>query len=115
MTADVPNAFIQTQMPIEEGKEKVIMKTTGVLVDLIVEMASKVYGPFITFENGKKVIFMQVLQALYDMHVNALLWYKKFKSDLEQKEFEFNPYDALVYNKEVKENSIQSISMRMIS
>lgn len=91
------------------------MKITGELVDFIVEMASEVYGPFVTFENGKKVIFMQVLQALYDMHVNALLWYKKFKSDLEQKEFEFNPYDALVYNKEVKENSIQSISMRMIS
>ena len=61
MTADVPNAFIQTQMPIEEGKEQVIMKATGVLVDLIVEMASKVYGPFITFENGKKLLYVQVL------------------------------------------------------
>ena len=34
MTADVPNAFIQAQMPIVEGKEQVIMKITEVLVDL---------------------------------------------------------------------------------
>ena len=102
MTADVPNAFIQAQMPIEEGKERVIMKITGVLVDLIVEMASEVYGPFVTFENGKKVLYVQVLRALYGMLIAALLWYKQFKSDLEQQGFKFNPYDACVANKQVK-------------
>ena len=30
MTANIPNAFIQAQRPIEEGKEQVIMKITGV-------------------------------------------------------------------------------------
>ena len=76
MTADVPNAFIQAQMSIEEGKEQVIMKITGVLVDLIVEKASEAYGPFVTFENEEKVLYVQVLCALYGMHVAALLWYK---------------------------------------
>ena len=101
MTADVPNAFIQAQMPkLEEGQERVIMKITGVLVDLIIEMAPEVYGPFVTFENGKKVLYVQVLRALYGMLVAALLWYKKFKSDLEEEGFIFNPYDACVANKE---------------
>ena len=79
-----------------------IMKITGELVDFIVEMASEVYGPFVTFENGKKVIYVQVLRALYGMLIAALLWYKKFKSDLEQQDFKFNPYDACVANKQVK-------------
>ena len=105
MTCDVPNAFIQAHMPqLEEGNEHVIMKITGVLVDLLVEMAPEVYGPFVVFENGKKVLYVQVLQGLYGMLIAALLWYKKFKSDLEQEGFIFNPYDACVANKQVKEN-----------
>ena len=35
MSADVPNAFIQTEMPeIKQGEERVMMKITGVLVNL---------------------------------------------------------------------------------
>ena len=37
MTADIPNAFIQAHMPeIKNGEHHVIMKITGVLVDLLV-------------------------------------------------------------------------------
>jgi hypothetical protein len=32
----------------------------------------------------------------------ALLWYKKFKDDLEKIDFKFNPYDACVANRSVK-------------
>ena len=32
MTADVSNAFIQAQMPIEEGKEQVIMRSQECLL-----------------------------------------------------------------------------------
>ena len=53
MTADIPNAFIQTAMPpIKEGEERVIMKITGVLVHLLVQLAPEVYGPYVVFENG---------------------------------------------------------------
>ena len=39
MSVDVPNTFIQTKMPdIKYGEEREIMKITGVLVDLLVEM-----------------------------------------------------------------------------
>ena len=76
MTADVPNAFIQAH--VEPGEERVIMKITGVLVDLLVVMAPEVYGPYVVYENGNKVLYVPVLKALYSMLVVALLWYKKF-------------------------------------
>ena len=38
MSADVPNAFIQTEMPeIKQGKERKKMKITGVLVDMLIQ------------------------------------------------------------------------------
>jgi len=102
MMADVPNAFIQAHLPqLEEGEEQVIMKITGVFVNLLVEMTPEVYGPFVILDNGKKVLYVQVLCGLYGMLIAALLWYKKFKSDLEANGFIFNPYDACVANKQV--------------
>ena len=102
MTADVPNAFIQTEMPpLEDGEERVIMKITGVLVDLLVKLAPEVYGPYVVFENGQKVLYVWVLKALYGMLVASLLWYKKFKGDMETEGFKFNPYDPCVANKKV--------------
>ncbi|MGC9153980.1 MAG: hypothetical protein ACP5GY_09705, partial [Vulcanisaeta sp.] len=51
MTADVPNAIIQAQMPnLDDAHERVFMKITGVLVDLLVEIAPEVYKSFVTHE-----------------------------------------------------------------
>ena len=103
LSADIPNAFIQTLMPeVKDGEERVIMKITGVLVDLLVEIAPEVYGPYVVFENGRKVLYVQVIRALYGMLVAALLWYKQFKGDLESIGFKFNPYDPCVANRIVK-------------
>ena len=78
MTADVPNAFIQAPMPeVKPGEERVMMKFTGVLVDILVQLSPEVYGPYVVFENGRKVIYVQVLRAIYGMLQAALLWYKK--------------------------------------
>jgi hypothetical protein len=102
MSADVPNAFIQTHMEVDDPNKKVIMKITGVLVDLLVEMAPETYGPYVVFEKGKKVLYVQVIKALYGMLIASLLWYKKFRKDLEKNGFVFNPYDACVANRTVK-------------
>ena len=77
MTADIPNAFIQAHMlKLEKGEDRVIVKITGVLVDLLIKLAPEIYEPFAVFENGKKVLYLEVLRALYGMLVAALLWYK---------------------------------------
>ena len=78
------------------------MKVTGVLVELLVKLAPNVYGPFVVFKNRKKVIYLQVLRALYGMLVVALLWYKTLRKDLEQIGFKFNPYDPCVCNRAIK-------------
>jgi hypothetical protein len=103
MSADIPNAFIQTAMPvIKEGEDRVIMKLTGILLDLLVELSPELYGPYVVLESGKRVLYLQVLRALYGMLVAALLWYRQFRQDLEQVGFEFNPYDPCVANRMVE-------------
>jgi len=99
MSADVPTAFIQTPMP--DDNKKVIMKIKGVLVHLMVEQAPEAYGPHVVCENGKKVLCVAVLKALCGMLVSSLLWYNKFKKDLEGCGFVFNLYDLCVANKMV--------------
>ena len=71
-------------------------------MDLLVEMAPEVYGPYVVFENGKKVLYVEALRALYGMLIASLLWYKKFRGDLQEVGFKFNPYDACVANKLVR-------------
>jgi len=75
MTADVPNAFIQTKMPEQaKGADRILMKITGVLVDLLVKIAPEIYGPYVVLEDGKKVLYVQILMVLYGMLMAALLW-----------------------------------------
>jgi hypothetical protein len=93
MTCDIPNAFIQT------GNERVIMKITGVLVDLLVNISPEVYGPYVVSDQHKRVLYVQVLRDLYRMLVAALLWYMELKGDLETHGYIFNPYDPCVANK----------------
>ena len=100
MSEDLPNAFIQTKIPyIEDGEERVITKITGVLVDLLIEMVPEVYVPCVVFENGRKVLYVQILISLYGILISSLLWYNQFKLDIEKQGFKFNPYDAFVANK----------------
>ena len=104
MTADIPNAFIQTQLPnTKAGDERVIMKITGVLVDLLVDIAPEVYGPYVVTDKHRRVLYVQVLRGLYGMLVAALLWYTDFKKDLEGNGYLFNPYDPCVANKVINE------------
>ena len=101
---DVPNAFIQAELPQEKGQERVIMKITGVLVDLLIQIAPQEYGPHVVYEKGRKVLYVQVVRALYGMLVAALTWYKKFRKDLEEYGFKFNAYDPCVATRRWKGN-----------
>ena len=92
---DIPNAFIQATLPSGDKDERVYMKITGVLVDLMCQIDPR-YADFVVYENGRKVLYVRVLKAIYGMLVAALLWYKKFRKDLEGKGFKFNPYDPCV-------------------
>ena len=56
---------------------------SGVPVNLTVELEPEVYGTYVVCENGRKLLYIQVLIALYGMMVSSMLWYKTFRSDIE--------------------------------
>ena len=57
LTADIPNAFIQTEMPPPgEGEDRVVMKITGPLARLLVGLDPETYAKFITNEHGQDVL-----------------------------------------------------------
>jgi len=67
MSLDVPNAFIQTFMPeIKDGEERIYMKITGIMVQILIDMAPE-YREYVVLENGKRVIYVKVLRAIYGM------------------------------------------------
>jgi hypothetical protein len=103
MTCDIPNAFRQAYLPKKEpGEDRVVMKITRVLVNMLVNINPELYGPAVVLENRKKVIYVEVLKAIYVMLEAALLWYKTFRKDLEDNGFIFNLYDPCVANKKLQ-------------
>jgi hypothetical protein len=79
-----------------------MMKITGVLVNMLVDINPESYAPAVVLDNRKKIIYVEVLKAIYGRLEAALLWYKTFREDLEDNGFIFNPYNPCVANKEVQ-------------
>jgi hypothetical protein len=102
MIADVPNAFVQNGIEPKEKGKRVIMKIRGPLVDMLVNIDTRTYEPYVVEENNNKVIYVVVLKALYGMLQSALLYYKKFRrKDIEDIGFNVNPYDPCIANRMV--------------
>ena len=95
VVADIPNAFIQTDM---EG-DTVFMKLTGKAAEILVQTAPELYRKYITIENGRVVLYVEALKAIYGTLKAALLFYKKLVKELKSIGFEINPYDPCVANK----------------
>ena len=83
MVRDVPNTFIQTNMPSnKDGEKRVIIKITGVLVDMLLELDSEAYIKHVVFENGDNLIYVVALIAIYGMILAELLFCKNCFLDL---------------------------------
>jgi hypothetical protein len=54
MIADVPNAFVQTEMDNKTDKHKVAMKIRGQLVDMLIEIDHDKYEPFVRKHGNEK-------------------------------------------------------------
>ena len=59
------------------------MNITGVLVDLLAEMAPRNCKKYMVYGNRKKFLYVEVLSDIYEIPIASLLWYNKFCSDLE--------------------------------
>jgi hypothetical protein len=95
-TADVEGAYLHADM-----EDFVILKLAGEAVDIMCQVNPK-YKKFVVVEHGKKVLYLQLLKALYRRVQSALLWYELFTSTLVDMGFKFNPYDPCVANSQIK-------------
>merc|ERR1711949_54984 len=78
------------------------MKVRGRLVDWLGEISPETYRENAVIENGVKVLYLEILRAIYGMLEAALLWYRKFRTDLESEGFRFNEYDPCIACKMVE-------------
>ena len=96
---DVPGAYLHAEMPSDK---QVLMVLRGEFVDMMCE-ANPEYKAYVHEVNGKKVLYLKLLRALYGCIESALLWYNLFSSTLEKMGFKINPYDKCVANKMVND------------
>ena len=97
---DILNAFIQTI--VENEKDMDYIRVRGVLVELLIEIASDVYGPYVKLDKkGNKVLILQCLNAIYKTMVASLLYYNKFCRTLKRNNFVINPYNRCTANRMV--------------
>ena len=57
------------------------------------------YEQYVIKENGKKVLYVKILRAIYGCIESALLWYELYAKTLKGMGFKLNPYDRCVANK----------------
>ena len=78
MTVDIPNAYIQADVPVaKEGQDRIMMKIAGLLVKWLVEIKPKTYAKYVVMQKGVKTLYLIVTKAIYGMLVPSILWYKK--------------------------------------
>jgi hypothetical protein len=105
-TCNIPNAFIQTEIEEKDHEgNHTIMKIKRVMGDMLCKLDNS-YEPYVTMEKDMKVLYVHVLKAIYGMLVSALVFYKKFASDLIKYGFNLNPYDPCIANKMVNDAQI---------
>ncbi len=95
VTADVEGAYLHADMD-----ELVLMMFEGDMVDYMVQTNPTKYAKYVhTNKRGKKVLYVQLIKALYGCIQSAMLWWKLLTSTLVNEGFTVNPYDNCVANK----------------
>ena len=97
MTVDIPGAFMQG-----DQDETVHMKLEGTLADLLARCDPTKYQPYLVTENGKTVLYVELVKALYGTIRAALIFWRKFTKQITKWGFTVNPYDSCVANKMVQ-------------
>jgi hypothetical protein len=86
--------------------ELVHVRFTGKMVDLLIEIDPFMYEPYVVEENGERVMYVELLKALYGTLRAARLFWEKLSLKLQEWGFEINSYDPCVANKIVNGKQI---------
>ena len=89
MTLDIPNAFIQTWISEKKKGDQIVMKIRGKLVEWLLELDPETYATHVVIEKGVKVLYVEILWAIYGMLEASLLWYRKFRAGADSEEIGF--------------------------
>jgi len=92
---DVPGAFLQTEMPKDKN---VLLVIRDEFVDILCEVNPQ-YKEHVRIVNGKKILYVKILRAIYGCIESAMLWYNLYTETLKRMGFILNPYDRCVANK----------------
>ena len=74
------------------------MKIRGQLVNILTKLEPSTYAKYVSKENNSPFLYARMVKALCGMLTSALLFYKRFKNDIEEIGFQINPYDPCVAN-----------------
>ena len=96
VVVDVTGAYLNAHMD-----DFVLIRLSGDDVDMMCN-ANPTYEQFVTNENGRKTLFLQLKKALYGCVKSALLWYCLFCDTYQDLCFILNPYDPCVANAQIK-------------
>ena len=92
---DVPGAFTQADID-----ELVHIRFTGAMVTLLLEIDYDMYKEYVVVEKGERVMYMELLKALYGTLRAARLFSQKLSKQLiDEWGFTPNKYDDCVVNK----------------
>jgi hypothetical protein len=94
---EIPGAFIQADID-----EVVNIKFEGKIAEMLVRMDLKIYRKYVKDENGKAVLYVELLKALNDTLKAALLFWKLLSRKLVLWGFEINHYDWCISNKMIE-------------
>ena len=76
---DIPGAYLSADMD-----DEVHMVFRGTLAEMVVMANPALYRPFVSYETGKTVLYVQLQKALYGYLKSALLFYKKLVGNIEE-------------------------------
>ena len=94
---DVPGAFMQAEID-----ELVHVRFTGAMVKLLLEIDYDMYKEYVVVEKGERVMYMELLKALYGtLRAARLFWQKLSKQLIDEWGFTPNKYDDCVVNKTI--------------
>ena len=83
---DIQGEHLSADMDIE-----VHVVFRGTLAEMMVMANTALYWPFVSYETGKPVLYVQLQKALYGCLKILLLFYEKLVGDLEAYGFKINP------------------------
>ena len=93
---DIPGTYLSVDMD-----EEVHLCLQGQIAEMMVRTTPEVYTKYVTLQNGKPILYVRLLKALYGCLRSALLFYNELVVDLEAYRFTINLYDPCVANKMV--------------